>query len=180
MNEPNKIPGNVVEMISAAADWVGKYEAESFSCSAFAELSETEHKQSPIEMLLQVALQAVARVNSVDFSEPIDVDVWTVGLTISPQFPIGKYRADFVVFYRSSKAQVSKIVVECDGTAFHERTEAERRREKARDRFMQKAGWTVFRYTGKEIMSDPYKVAVEIIAQLTGWADVLTPEEYFS
>jgi very-short-patch-repair endonuclease len=180
MNEVNKIPSNVTEMINAAADWVGKYEAESFSCEAFAELSETEYKQSPIEMLFQVAIQAVARVNSMPFSEPLDTDAWSTGLVLSPQFQIGKYRADFMVAYYRFQGETSRVVVECDGTAFHERTELERHREKARDRYMQKEGWKVFRYTGREIMDDPYTIAAEVLSILTSGFPVLTPEEYFS
>ena len=180
MSKPNEIPANVMEMINASADWVGKCEAESFSCGAFAELSETEHKQSPIEMILQVAIQTVARINEIRFSEPLSASDRTEGLMISPQFQIGKYRADFVVFYQPSGGNPCRVVVECDGTAFHERTELERRREKARDRFMQKAGWTVFRFTGTEIMAAPYKVAAEIIDHVSGHGDILTPEEYFS
>nr|WP_315249284.1 DUF559 domain-containing protein [uncultured Duganella sp.] len=180
MVELNEIPRNVLDMIDGAAGWVGKYEAEQFSCGAFAELSETVHKQSPIEMLLQVAIQAVARVNGFKFSEPIDVNVWSTGLVITPQAPIGKYRADFVVSYHRFQGEDSAVVVECDGTAFHERTEPERRREKARDRFMQKQGWKVFRYTGREIMDDPYTIAAEILSHLVAGSEVLTPEEYFS
>jgi very-short-patch-repair endonuclease len=180
MNELNTIPNNVMEMINSAAEWVGKFEAESFSCGAFAELSETPHKQSPIEMMLHVALQVVARLNGMPFSEPIDVEVWSTGLVLSPQYPVGKYSADFMVSYFRYQGVSSRVIVECDGTAFHERTEQERRREKARDRFMQKEGWKVFRYTGREIMDDSYKVAAEILSHLIDGYEVLTPEEYFS
>jgi len=54
-------------------------------------------------------------------------------------------------------------VVECDSQQFHERTEEERRYEKARDRFLQKKGYKIFHYTGADIKSNYKKIVREII-----------------
>ncbi|MDO8357217.1 MAG: DUF559 domain-containing protein [Nitrospirota bacterium] len=96
------------------------------------------------------------------------------GLDITPQYVLGKYRIDFKVSYdRSPKhfadiaqLQSNVILVECDSQEWHERSEKERRYEKARDRYLISNGHEVFHYTGKEIKDDPVTVAAEIIAHV--------------
>ena len=58
----------------------------------------------------------------------------------------------------------NKYVIECDSQQFHENTEKERRYEKERDRYMTKEDYKILRYTGKEIMENPYKVAKNAIS----------------
>jgi very-short-patch-repair endonuclease len=50
---------------------------------------------------------------------------------------------------------------------WHERTERERRYEKRRDRDLARHGYHVFRFTGKEIMEDPGRVAIEVLGYVT-------------
>lgn len=57
---------------------------------------------------------------------------------------------------------ISHIAVEVDGHDFHERTKAQARRDKQRDRMMQMVGITVLRYTASEVVADAYKVAEDI------------------
>lgn len=139
--------------------------------------------QSPIEMAMWVALHTVAEVNRMDWNDIHDRDTFTGGLDIIPQYRVGRYRADFlVVFHSYGNHEIHptrEVIVECDGTAFHERTEAERRHEKARDRFFQKKGYKVFRYTGSEILKRPYEIATEILNFVDGdMGSILTPQEY--
>ena len=68
---------------------------------------------------------------------------------VKVQWPIGKYRADFLVYSDSGKGD--KIVIECDGHDFHEKTKEQAQRDKKRDRDMQIAGYKVYRFTGSEI-----------------------------
>ena len=180
------IPENIKLILDEASSYVGKYESESFSQRTWCQLAE-KGMQSPIEHALYIALMAVAKVNFLQESEPDGIESWTPGLTIVPQRKIGSYRADFMVGWHKYQAantgasMFREVVVECDSTAFHERTELERRLEKRRDRYMQKLGLKVFRYTGKEILSDPYKIAAEIIGYVTDDDEgTLTPEQYFS
>lgn len=91
---------------------------------------------------------------------------------------IGSYRADFVITNESLEgdgpgddeyrkmmdyAGPIRIVIECDGHAFHERTKDQAARDKRRDRDLQTAGWRVLRFTGSEIWADPQKRVDEVI-----------------
>ena len=120
--------------------------------------------ESPIEQLLFCALAVFANPDSAA------IESAGHGILITPQKRIGRYRVDFEVRYfrRDEDAPISKVLVECDSQAFHDRTEKERRAEKIRDRFLQVSGYKVFRFTGKEIIEDPFLVAAEIIAFVTG------------
>lgn len=59
------------------------------------------------------------------------------GLPFWPQFPIGPYFADFA-------DPIKKIVLECDGAAFHR----DREKDRGRDAYMANLGYSVFRITG--------------------------------
>ena len=174
--------------IEQSSKYVGRFEDEKFKHDVFAEIIEGTI-QSPIERVLYVALLAVMRINFLGGVEPESDTLLSPGIYIAPQKKIGKYRADFsieCIRWRHEKMTPShytfrEVVVECDGTAFHERTEVERRAEKCRDRFMQKMGLKVFRYTGKEILDDPYTIAAEIIGYVTDDEEnTLTPKQYFA
>lgn len=179
----DQIADKVRHILSEASDYVGRYEAECFSQDQFCQITE-QPLGSPLEQALWIAFNAVARINFIAFSEPLDTERLSPGLFIQPQRKIGNYRADFFVEWlcwgEDGAKPFRQVVVECDGTAFHERTEAERRYEKQRDRFMQKNGFKVFRYTGKEILVDPYKIAAEIIGYVSDDENnTITPKQYF-
>jgi hypothetical protein len=67
----------------------------------------------------------------------------------------------------SEHGPVSKLVVECDGHDFHERTKEQAKRDRSRDRAIQQMGITIFRFTGSEIYQTPLKCARQIFA----WAE---------
>ena len=129
---------------------------------------------SPIEQMLYCAVETVRRVTSLPSIRPelVNGEWHPLGFTITPQFQIDKYRVDFLVSYSKpvkcdTDILENRVVVECDSQQFHERTEKERRYEKARDRYLYSKGYTVFHFTGKEIIEDPFKVACEVVAVLT-------------
>lgn len=74
------------------------------------------------------------------------------------QHEIGAYRVDFLLLFYGGV----KIVVECDGHEWHERTPEQAERDKTRDRFLQAQGYLVFRFTGREIWRDPIRCAREV------------------
>jgi very-short-patch-repair endonuclease len=78
------------------------------------------------------------------------------------QAPIDRYRADILVLTMSADDELNRIIVECDGHDWHERTKEQAARDKARDRFFQAEGYGVFRFTGSEIYGDPVGKADEI------------------
>lgn len=87
---------------------------------------------------------------------------------IITQYKVGKYTADFFILYPFYNSQFErmeefKVIVECDGHDFHEKTKEQAQRDKERDRYFQKEGYFVFRYTGSEIYKDPFKASAEVL-----------------
>lgn len=72
--------------------------------------------------------------------------------------------ADFVLSCPSISAK--KIIIECDGHDFHERTKEQASRDRSRDRAAQGAGHMMLRYTGSEIYRDPLGCARAAIKAL--------------
>jgi very-short-patch-repair endonuclease len=72
--------------------------------------------------------------------------------------------ADFVISVPTYTDK--KIIVECDGHDFHERTKEQAMRDRARDRAAQAAGYQMMRFTGAEIFRDPLKCVRETLTEL--------------
>jgi very-short-patch-repair endonuclease len=81
------------------------------------------------------------------------------------QVAVGPYMADFLVTH-AIYGKVVKIIVECDGHDFHEKTKEQARHDKARDRFLVLQGYRVLRFTGSEIHRDANACAQEVGAVL--------------
>jgi very-short-patch-repair endonuclease len=86
------------------------------------------------------------------------------------QVPIDEYRVDFLIYGisadcddRSTWGRV-KLVVECDGHDFHEKTKQQAKRDKQRDRKLMSKGYSVMRFTGSEIWNDPRKAVHEVLS----------------
>lgn len=106
----------------------------------------------------------VTRAGSVRLADPEAPasDIRSAPLVITPQAAFGYRRLDFLLSWRASRlAEARTIVVECDGHRFHERTEDQARRDRQRDRDIQRAGMMVFRFTGAEIWEDAIACAEE-------------------
>lgn len=132
--------------------------------------------ESPIEERFFDALA----ISSLSFGLPIesspyhlcifdrDKEILTNALYLEPQKEIAcgkkKYRADFLLTCRNRTNNKihHRVVVECDGHDFHERTKEQATRDKSRDRAMVAEGFTVFRFTGSEIHKDAEKCAKEV------------------
>lgn len=56
----------------------------------------------------------------------------------------------------------AKVIVELDGHDFHERTPEQAQADKSRDRELQRMGWQVMRFTGREVLCDPAKCFFEV------------------
>lgn len=83
-------------------------------------------------------------------------------ILIESQMVILDWPVDFVVKVQNSHGYQS-LIIECDGHEFHERTKEHASRDRSRDRRLQEAGFTVFRFTGSEIWRDPIKVVTQVI-----------------
>jgi hypothetical protein len=98
---------------------------------------------------------------------------------ITPQAQINDMRVDFLVELHSEEEGnelsyrcldvevpdpiVSRLVVECDGHDFHEKTKEQASRDKERDRFLKIGGYEVFRYAGTDIFNRPMECAQEAV-----------------
>jgi very-short-patch-repair endonuclease len=104
--------------------------------------------ESPIETLLVQAIgEEIARCR-------IECEPLT-------QAQIGPYRVDIML-----EMGDRKLVVECDGAAYHAATKEQVERDKRRDRFFTAQGVNVMRFTGAEINRSPRACAAEVGAWL--------------
>lgn len=118
--------------------------------------------ESPIEQLLTIALVDDLK----GFQALVDmgyIKAWRV----LPQEPIktphGNYRVDFLVTITMPDESVLRLVVECDGHDYHERTKEQAARDKSRDRALTEIGIRVLRFTGSEIWRDPWECAEQVV-----------------
>lgn len=91
-----------------------------------------------------------------------DIDFLSFSAWIAIQeCPIAPYRVDFAFF-----GMGGRVCVECDGHDYHERTPGQAMHDRRRDRFFQKNGWHVMRFTGTEIVRDAAACADELFELL--------------
>lgn len=149
--------------------------------------------QSPIEKMMLVALygaisEGISGVGQVEFVHSPAVlrsFFWDRSrLQICPQWSVGKYTADFMLSYEDRSLNLDgtpremappgdknffmkRLIVECDGHDYHERTKEQAQHDKARDRFFVAQGHIVYRFTGSEIWKDSFKCAREALREVT-------------
>lgn len=129
----------------------------------------SKHSESPIETLL---FQAFMRSEKFVLCKEGD-DPSGEGLFLFPQFPIGKYRSDFLIKVSSyiPRNRVwppklkSLICVECDGHDFHT-TPEQIEYDTKRDEYYLENGIKTFRYTGSEISKDPDFIVQDILHKI--------------
>ncbi|WAH35013.1 endonuclease domain-containing protein [Alicyclobacillus dauci] len=106
------------------------------------------HTDSPIEGIVYLQLQEMK------WGSP---RTGPYNLKFRTQVEIGNYRVDYLVEFMDLK-----IVIECDGHEFHEKTKKQVERDKRRDRYLTKAGYKVLRYSGSELYSNPSRVMEDL------------------
>lgn len=87
------------------------------------------------------------------------------------QFQLTDWRVDFLIYAYADWAREPsggvegrrKLIVECDGHDFHERTKEQAAKDRARDRWAQSNGYEVFRFTGSELWRDPLGCADQVV-----------------
>lgn len=110
---------------------------------------------------------------------PKDVDVenkmltdWPAGaperqdeiIICRPQAQIGNRRVDFLIHaWSPDKNNWRKLIVECDGHEYHERTKQQAARDRSRDRLAVVEGYDCFRFTGSELWRDPWGCSEEVV-----------------
>lgn len=101
-----------------------------------------------------------------------DASEW---LVVEKQAQLPGWRVDFIVHAYASWLRSpgggtvgwKKLIVECDGHDFHERTKEQAAKDRARDREAQEQGFEIFRFTGSELWRDPIGCARQVIE----WAE---------
>lgn len=91
---------------------------------------------------------------------------------IERQVQVAGWRVDFVLHYpafgngddEAGEPILSRLLIECDGHDFHERTKEQAARDRSRDRAAQHEGLPILRFTGSEIWSDPMFCADTVLA----------------
>jgi very-short-patch-repair endonuclease len=128
---------------------------------------------------LDAALEQVRRTSRL----PIGNKRLTI--EIRTQTLVGDHRVDFLLLYygtdfvREGQGRAKgeewreirvdeRMIVECDGHEFHEKTKEQAQRDKERDRKLQSLGFRVYRYTGSELYADAFRCAAEILRHMTG------------
>lgn len=98
-----------------------------------------------------------------------------LGYKITPQVLIklkkAAYRADFLVVGSDLDGVEKRVVVECDGHEFHEKTKEQAAKDKRRDRDLVAAGYIVLHFTGSEIYNNPGLVFSAVFATICGGDD---------
>lgn len=116
---------------------------------------------SPIEKMLYLCLMD----EQLRFSAQIGGN-----LKVMPQMTITlegrSYKPDFTLILEKPNGETLKAIIECDGHEFHEKTKEQARHDRQRERLFVKHGYTVLRYTGREVYEDAFKCAEEIFNTL--------------
>jgi very-short-patch-repair endonuclease len=98
-------------------------------------------------------------MNSQQELSPIEKIFWDYSqehiLNLEPQVWISPYRVDFLV-------RPKNIVIELDGHEYHS-SKQDRTKDAQRERYLQRLGYSVVRFTGTEIKSNPQKCVQEVV-----------------
>ena len=82
--------------------------------------------------------------------------------TITPQLPVGQYRVDFTLT-DIPEAPLVKVAIELDGHEYHKSKE-QRQKDYERERYLQRQGWKIIRFTGSEVYGDVQACVEETVS----------------
>lgn len=147
--------------------------------------------ESPIEARFLLSLTCscakhdLSMVIEDDEGDPLynaETNAWMeTKLHVCPQKQLGNHRVDFLLnlVFNNPEIEIARMVgepdppgplvvqermvIECDGHDFHERTAEQASLDKNRDRELLNAGYPVMRFTGSEIVSSPLKSTEQIM-----------------
>ena len=141
--------------------------------------------KSPMEKVFLTAFATVVEANTTiplgKHLPSLNGTALRSGIGITPQRRFQDYKVDFWLEYWGDAVIVGgdgessnlvkpirEFVVELDGHGFHDKDPEQRAYENKRKRALQKAGYFVFPYTGKEVNFEPMVPAIECLAFLLG------------
>lgn len=85
------------------------------------------------------------------------------------QYRIGKYRADFAIVANENygfQGSNYKVVIECDGHEYHNKTADQVLRDRDRDVEMRFKGYEIFHFSGTQIFDTPTRCAANVFYAL--------------
>lgn len=142
------------------------------------------NKDSPIENLLQNALHFHLKYAEQEWFERLQyaqndealekakaLPDYRKIIIVQPQVQLPDWRVDHLMHAYADWAREPsggvegwrRLIVECDGHDFHERTKEQAAKDRSRDRWAQANGYDIFRFTGSEIWRDPMGCAGQIV-----------------
>ena len=111
---------------------------------------------------LQDLADYVIQLESQGYDSPIELilseALGKLGIRAVPGKVVGRHRLDLAI-----EQGKHKLDVECDGFAFHQDSS----RDDIRDQNLAAAGWTVLRFSGRQIQRDPQQCARKVADQLS-------------
>lgn len=165
-------PDPMTDVVGAAIRSIGR-------CLPFydPELRDLPHKmgaktESPIEEAMFIALMRVGPSHLINFEfDPENRDFEPsekLSFVLRCQVPLGSFRPDFFIVASKGGDALCRLIVECDGYAFHDANDEQRHRDKKRDDIFRSAGFDVLRFTGSQIYHDAYGCAERVANHLIG------------
>ena len=107
---------------------------------------------------------------------------------LMPQYKIGDYRVDFLIYYHYFSKLIKEdeypkdnkgksLIVELDSHLWHGTSSEQFTKEKERERELQKEGWNIMRFSGREIYRDVEKCVEEVFEYFSKIANQM-PRKY--
>lgn len=130
--------------------------------AAFEILNSPHFSKSPIELIFITAYEIIHSIYETEILVPNNKP--NVLKWIDEQLEIitpsnKKYIADFA--YIDDKKNI-KVLIECDGHEFHQKTKEQVEKDNNRTFDLQSMGFTVFRFSGSQIYNNPLECANKI------------------
>jgi superfamily I DNA and/or RNA helicase/very-short-patch-repair endonuclease len=96
------------------------------------------------------------------FEVDVALEILTLGYEVKPQFKVGPYRIDLVIFDKLNT--LNRLAIECDGDKYHGIEDIER--DINRQKVLERCGWKFFRIRASEFYFDKHKVLEKLKSTL--------------
>ena len=126
--------------------------------------------ESPIERRFLVALLFCDSYTFEPFEHPPAIARDSMGVELGQQVSVGDYRVDFTL---TRPGSARRFAIELDGFAYHGSTPEQFELDAGRQRALTAAGWTVIRFSGRELVRNAPACAEEAMRA----ASTLVPHE---
>jgi very-short-patch-repair endonuclease len=148
------------EVGCGSSEWVHGLEEGMFALASSLESKHEDYRDSPIERMFLCAcdLLNLAEMQWFDFGSGAPCSAKAL---VFPQEKIANYRVDFLILGTGDFSGID-LVIECDGHNYHERDATVATRDRVRDRDLQAMGYSVLRFTGRELFNRSFACASEV------------------